>query len=160
MQLKLTRTFEAEELEKDSPLVAFHGVRLTVREATVRRMGEQSERLREARAAWLRYCGVEEEGLKEFKPTDQQLIVRSAFVAWAKASAVTTLVEVSTLVDDKVEWRESSLKELGLDVPDGVLDLPSSLLDSWTSTSDYVNAGVDGIAETAELKKSAMSSVT
>lgn len=163
MQLKLKRMLSPGDFDSETPLSKFDGVRFTVREASVRRLGEYAERSREAKDAFFKFCDTTEEEAKATKKkdfTEHQLMVRGALFAWAKAVAVTSMVEVCEMKSGEEVWRESSLREVGLDVAEGALDVPGSLLDSWAGAAGEVNASIDGIAETAEQKKSKLTSIS
>ena len=54
---------------------------------------------------------------------------------------------------DTWPWEESSLAALGLDKPEGAMELKTDLIDAWERAVDSVNPGVFGRPLTSQAKK-------
>jgi hypothetical protein len=82
------------------------------------------------------------------------MVVYQAYLRWAKCAAAAKKVLVvrrgkkSKGLDidapDGWPWEETSLAAIGLDKPQGALELPVDLLEAWERATDMVNPGVFG----------------
>ena len=141
------------------------GVRFGVVTATVRQMGLYSAKMREVREATARAVGMPAEEFEALKVwTPEMRTLSEAFSRWARVVGTTTVVQVCDrkkgLTLETAKWRDSSLVELKLDKPDGVLDLPAPLFDAWDAATVQVNEGIFETEKTPEQKKSGTISVT
>ncbi len=99
----------------------------------------------------------------ETNPTQEQMVTYNAYTRWAKCACATGKVQVvkrakkSKELDedapDTWPWEDSSLAALGLDKPEGAMDLKTDLLEAWERAVDGVNPGVFGRPNTSQAKK-------
>lgn len=174
--MKSTITYKFDE-EDEGNLAA---MRLTVVTMKIKDVGTHARLHEEAINQWRVECGLDKaddeptaelaEEPKEGKqpeqskqPTQEQMVTYNAYVRYAKCASATKTVHVvhrgkkSKDLDpdaiDEWQWEESSMAEVGLDNPRGVMDIKTDLLEAWERAVDTVNPGVFGRPLTSTPKK-------
>lgn len=162
------------DLDDETP---HRAIRIVAQTLKVKGVGDHARMAQEAMNQWRHDNGLDPEpnaaadggqpAAKE--PTQEQMVLYHAYLRWAKCAASTRKVLVvrgeQTLDPDQTDgwpWEESSLAALGLDRPQGSLDLPVDLLEAWERATDMVNPGVFGRnnLNSAAKKKTGVLSVT
>ena len=154
----------------------YKAIRLIAQTLKVKGVGDHARMAQEAINQWrhdndLDIAGPEPaEGQPAAKePTQEQLVLYHAYLRWAKCAASIRKVLVvrgeQSLDPDQADawpWEDTSLAALGLDRPQGSLDLPVDLLEAWERATDMVNPGVFGRnnLNSAAKKKTGVLSVT
>ena len=154
----------------------YKAIRLIAQTLKVKGVGDHARMAQEAINQWRHDNDLDPEpaaadgeqpAAKE--PTQEQLVLYHAYLRWAKCAASIRKVLVvrseQSLDPDQADawpWEETSLAVLGLDRPQGSLDLPVDLLEAWERATDMVNPGVFGRNNltSAAKKKTGVLSVT
>ena len=170
MQSTITYRFDPDD---ETPVEA---IRLTTRTIKIKDVGAHARMNQEAINQWRHECGLDAEPVEgdgstssptppppEKNPTQEQMVTYNAYTRWAKCACATGKVQVvkrtkkgKDLDEDAPDtwtWEESSLAALGLDKPEGAMDLKTDLLEAWERAVDSVNPGVFGRPLTSQAKK-------
>ncbi len=157
MQSTITYLFDADD---ETPLAA---LRLTVQTLKIKGVGDHARLVQLAGNQWRHECGLDEppppdpatgETPPAPEPTSEQMLLYQWYLRWAKCTAATKRVAVvyrtegqpplDPALTDAWGWEEVTLAAIGLDRPEGVLDLPVDLVEAWDRATDTVNPGVFG----------------
>ena len=170
MQSTITYRFDPDD---ETPVEA---IRLTTRTIKIKDVGAHARMSQEAINQWRHECGLDAEPVEgngsassptvpppEKNPTQEQMVTYNAYTRWAKCACATGKVQVvkrtkkgKELDEDAPDtwpWEESSLAALGLDKPEGAMELKTDLLEAWERAVDGVNPGVFGRPLTSQAKK-------
>ena len=163
MQSTITYRFDPDD---ETPVEA---IRLTTRTIKIKDVGAHARMSQEAINQWRHEYGLDPE-VKEGEtpppdknPTQEQMVTYHAYTRWAKCACATGKVQVvkrtkkgKELDEDAPDtwpWEDSSLAALGLDKPEGAMELKTDLLEAWERAVDGVNPGVFGRPLTSQAKK-------
>ncbi len=166
MQSTITYRFDPDD---ETPVEA---IRLTTRTIKIKDVGAHARMNQEAINQWRHECGLDakpdapeesKEAQPDKNPTQEQMVTYNAYTRWAKCACATGKVQVvkrtkkgKELDEDAPDtwpWEESSLAALGLDKPEGAMELKTDLLEAWERAVDGVNPGVFGRPLTSQAKK-------
>lgn len=166
MQSTITYRFDPDDES------AFEAIRITARTIKVKDVGAHARMALEATNQWRHECGLDaepeeakegEEPAAAKNPTQEQMVSYNAYNRWAKCACATGPVKVvkrtkkgKELDEDAPDtwpWEDSSLAALGLDKPEGAMELKTDLLEAWEKAVDMVNPGVFGRPLTSTAKK-------
>jgi hypothetical protein len=169
MQSTITYLFDADD---DTPLAA---IRITVQTLTIKGVGDHARLVQLAGNQWRHECGLDEppqpdpatgETPPAPEPNNEQIMLYQWYLRWAKCAAATKRVSVVHRVEeepvpaldpaltDAWAWEQVNLATIGLDRPEGVVDLPVDLVEAWDRATDTVNPGVFGRNQlTSQAKK-------
>ena len=177
MQSTITYRFDPDDE------TSIEALRLTTRTIKIKDVGAHARMSQEAINQWRHECGLDPEPVEgngstpsagsgthsptvptpEKNPTQEQMVTYNAYTRWAKCACATGKVQVvkrtkkgKELDEDAPDtwpWEDSSLAALGLDKPEGAMDLKTDLLEAWERAVDGVNPGVFGRPLTSQAKK-------
>lgn len=168
MQSTITYRFDPDD---ESP---FEAIRITAKTIKIKDVGAHARMSQEAINQWRHECGFDTppqepvdgeptETQPEKNPTQEQMVSYNAYSRWAKCACATGPVKVvkrtkkSKELDedapDTWPWEDSSLAMLGLDKPEGAMELKTDFLEAWEKAVDSVNPGVFGRPLTSTAKK-------
>jgi len=167
MQSTITYLFDDDD---ETPLAA---LRLTVQTLKIKGVGDHARLVQLAGNQWRHECSLDEppppdpatgETPPAPEPTSEQMLLYQWYLRWAKCTAATKRVAVvrrtegqpplDPALTDAWGWEEVNLAAIGLDRPEGVLDLPVDLVEAWDRATDTVNPGVFGRNQlTSQAKK-------
>ena len=170
MQSTITYRFDPDDE------TAIEALRITARTIKIKDVGAHARMSQEAINQWRHECGLDAEPVEgngstssptppqpDKNPTQEQMVTYNAYTRWAKCACATGKVQVvkrtkkgKELDEDAPDtwpWEESSLAALGLDKPEGAMELKTDLLEAWERAVDGVNPGVFGRPLTSQAKK-------
>ncbi len=168
MQSTITYRFDPDD---ETPVEA---IRLTPRTIKIKDVGAHARMNQEAINQWRHECQFDKltdpesttpvpEPVDAKNPTQEQMVTYNAYTRWAKCACATGKVQVvkrtkkgKELDEDAPDtwpWEDSSLAALGLDKPEGAMELKTDLLEAWERAVDGVNPGVFGRPLTSQAKK-------
>jgi hypothetical protein len=156
--MQQTLTYRSDPTDE----VSYEAIRITVKTLTVGQIGAHARLTQQVQNQWQVDNNLPPEGPIATPPDPSNTISHEAqlylyqYKRWVTCYVATVGVQVvertkkltlSDLDDDNPEtwpWAKSSLTALGLDKPEGILNIKSDLLDAWEIAAMTVNPGVFG----------------